>query len=78
MKIDSRVYIQIENRYTYHKSQPEDLFSYQELRSKAKELAYLIEKLCPDNREKSIAHTKLQEFIMFANCSIALSRAEIT
>lgn len=48
---------QIENNFQYHApigKQPE---KYVELREKAKELAYLIHKLCPNSREKSLAMT---------------------
>ena len=62
---------QIENNFKYHtpkEGQPE---KYTALRSKAKELAYLIDELAPQSREKSLAMTKLEESIMWANSSIA-------
>jgi len=62
---------QIENNFKYHtpkEGQPE---KYNELREKAKELAYLIDELCPNSREKSIAMTELEKEIMWANASIA-------
>ena len=62
---------QIEDNFKYHppkEGQPE---KYEDLRSKAKELAYLIDELCPKSREKSLAMTKLEEGIMWANASIA-------
>ena len=61
----------IENVFTYHtpkEGQPE---KYELLRAKAKELAYLIDELCPNSREKSLAMTKLEESSMWANASIA-------
>lgn len=61
----------IETSFTYHAptaGQPE---MYQKLREKAKELAYLIEELVPDGREKSSAITRLEESIMWANKGIA-------
>ena len=59
----------IESAFTYHApKQPE---MYTEIREKAKELAYLIDGLCPDSREKSLAMTKLEECAMWANASIA-------
>jgi len=63
----------IENNFMYHapkEGQPE---KYESLREKGKELAYLIEKLCPDSREKSVAITNLEQVIMWANASIARS-----
>lgn len=61
----------IENNFTYHapkEGQPE---KYEQIRSKAKELAYLIDEVCPNSREKSLAMTKLEEASMWANASIA-------
>ena len=61
----------IENAFTYHapkKGQPE---KYGRIRSMAKDLAYLIDELVPDSREKSLAMTKLEEATMWANAGIA-------
>ena len=61
----------IENNFKYHapkEGQPE---KYTALREKAKELAYLIDELCPDSREKSLAITNLEQATMWANASIA-------
>lgn len=61
----------IENNFRYHapkEGQPE---KYTALRDKAKEFAYLIEELVPDSREKSLALTKLEEAVMWANAGIA-------
>lgn len=61
----------IESAFTYHApklGQPE---MYTEIREKAKELAYLIDSTCPDSREKSLAMTKLEECVMWANAGIA-------
>lgn len=44
---------------------------YEKLRAKARELAELIEVCCPDSREKSLAHTKVEEATMWANAAIA-------
>jgi hypothetical protein len=62
---------QIERAFTYHapkEGQPE---KYQAIRDKAKELAYVIDKETPESREKSLAMTKLEETVMWANASIA-------
>lgn len=63
----------IENNFKYHapkEGQPE---KYHALREKAKELAYLMEKLCPPGREKALAMTQLEQSVMWANASIARS-----
>lgn len=62
---------QIENNFKFHapkEGQPE---KYNAIREKAKELAYLIDKECPNSREKSLAITKIEESVMWANASIA-------
>ncbi len=61
----------IENNYTYHEPKEGQTEKYKALRSKAKELAILIEDTVPNSREKSLAHTKLEEAVMWANAGIA-------
>lgn len=62
---------QIENNYKYHAPRSGQAEKYDQLRSKAKELAYLIDELCPNSREKALANTKLEESMMWANASVA-------
>lgn len=62
---------QIENNFKYHAPKPEQPHKYTQLREKAKELAHLINELCPDSREKSLAITELETSVMWANASIA-------
>lgn len=61
----------IENNFKYHAPKPGQPEKYQELRDKAKELAYLIEEYCEGGREKSLALTNLEQSVMWANASIA-------
>lgn len=61
----------IENAFTYHAPKDGQPAMYQAIREKAKELAYLIDELVPDSREKSLAMTKLEECTMWANAGIA-------
>jgi hypothetical protein len=61
----------IEKSYTYHAPKDGQPERYVEIRNLAKELAYTIDALCPDSRERSIAFTKLDECVMWANASIA-------
>ena len=60
----------IEKRFTYHSPKGKEQ-RFQTLRDNAKSLAYEIKKQCPDSRERSLALTKLEEVIMWANASIA-------
>lgn len=61
----------IEKNFTYHapkEGQPE---KYTVIRDTAKGFALLLNECCPDSREKSLAMTKLEECVMWANASIA-------
>lgn len=62
---------EIENRFTYHAPTGDQPQRYEQLRAKAKELAFLIRDLCPDSRERSHAITQLEDTVMWANASIA-------
>lgn len=62
---------EIDKRFTYHppkEGQPE---IYTELRNAAHALAVLFDIRVPDSREKSLAMTKLEEAVMWANAGIA-------
>jgi len=59
--------------FQYHSPTGDQIKRYQELRAKAKEFVELIDRLCPESREKSLALTKVQESIMWANASIAIN-----
>ena len=61
----------IENAFAYHAPRDGQPEKYQAIREKGKELAYLIDELVPDSREKSLAMTKLEECSMWANAGIA-------
>lgn len=62
---------QIENNFKYHAPKDGQPEKYIQLREKAKELAYLIDELCPNSREKSVALTKLEEVSFWSNASVA-------
>lgn len=62
---------ELENNFKYHSPKEGQPEKYTAIREKAKELAYLIDELCPDSREKSLAITKIEESSMWANASIA-------
>jgi len=61
----------IENRFTYHAPKPGQPEIYQDIRTLAKELALEIDEVVPEGREKSLAFTKLEEAVMWANAGIA-------
>ncbi|WP_025849115.1 DUF7681 family protein [Paenibacillus ehimensis] len=62
---------QIENNFKYHSPKEGQPEKYTAVREKAKELAYLIDELCPNSREKSLALTNLEQAVMWANAGIA-------
>lgn len=62
---------QIENNFKYHSPKEGQPEKYVSIRENAKTLAYLIDKKCPDSREKSLAITKLEEAVFWANASIS-------
>jgi DNA-binding PadR family transcriptional regulator len=61
----------IDNNFTYHEPKGDQPRKYQRLREKGKEVAAIILDSCPDSRERSLALTKLEEAIFWANASIA-------
>ena len=65
--------IDLNKTFTYQAPNSNQIDKYSKLRLFAKEFANLIDELCPESREKSLAITKLQECVMWANASIALN-----
>lgn len=61
----------LQNRFTYHAPHRNQLERYEQLREYVHDLAKRINDMCPDSREKSLAITKLEECVMWANASIA-------
>ena len=62
---------EIENNFSYHTPKEDQPERYEKIRNKAKMLAAYINEKCPDSREKSLAFTKLEEAVMWANAAIA-------
>lgn len=63
--------LDFDRNFTYHAPKPGQPERYESIRAKAKELAILISESCPPGRERSLAFTKLEESVMWANASIA-------
>lgn len=61
----------IEKNFSYHAPKNDQTERYERIRYKAKMLAAYINENCPDSREKSLAMTKLEECVMWANASVA-------
>lgn len=64
-------YDEINTRFTYHTPTYEQQTKYVKIRDRARDLAWLIAEICPESREKSLAITKLEEAVMWANASVA-------
>nr|WP_090873198.1 hypothetical protein [Oceanobacillus limi] len=62
---------QIENNFKYQAPKEGQIARYNVIRTEARELATTINELCPSSREKSLALTKLEEMVMWANAAIA-------
>ena len=62
---------ELENRFTYHAPNTSKAKKYVDIRCTAIDFANEINHFCPDSREKSLALTKLEEVVMWANASIA-------
>jgi len=70
---EEKVNNNLEQRFTYHapkEGQPE---TYAAVHGNALSLACTLEALCPQSRELSLALTKLEEVVFWANASIARS-----
>lgn len=69
--MDSKLLLRLENDFTYHPPKEGQQTRYAALRDKAKEFALLIAELSPVSREQSVALTKVDEAVMWANAAIA-------
>lgn len=61
----------IEQNFTYARPQENQVGRYEEIRNKGKMMAERLSQLCPQSRELSLALTKLEEAVMWANAAIA-------
>lgn len=64
----------LENRFTYHSPDDEDIDKYQLIRGIAKDFAFLLTQHVPEGRELEIAVRKLEEAVFWANAGIARSK----
>jgi len=61
----------LNKRFTYHAPKEGQPQKYENIRKNALALAELLNAMCPDSREKSLAITSLEEAVMWANASIS-------
>jgi hypothetical protein len=62
---------ELENRFTYHEPGELQIKAFKAIREQALDLAETIASLTPESREQSLAITKLEEVVMWANAAIA-------
>ena len=67
---------QLDNIFTYHAPKGDQQQRYVSLREEAKHFAKVINKFCPESREKSLALTAVQQATQWANASIAINESE--
>ena len=72
--ISERTQAQIDKAFEYHAPNPENVLDLVQIRQDAKRFAITIAERCPESRELSIALTKLEEVVMFANAAIVRNR----
>lgn len=61
----------VDNIFTYHAPKGDQQARYVDIRDTAKSLAVHLLNNCPSSRERSLALTKLEESVFWANASIA-------
>lgn len=62
---------ELEKRFTYHSPKGDQAERYTSLRAQGYALARAVYQYVPQSREQSLALTKLEEAIMWANAGIA-------
>lgn len=62
---------EMKTRFTYHSPKEGQPEKYENLRKMARLMASHVEELCPESREKSLAMTKIEEAVFWANAAIA-------
>lgn len=67
----AELYQRIQNDFTFHPPKLDQARRYTETRTNALVLAEKLIKICPVSRELSLALTKLDEVVYWANASIA-------
>jgi hypothetical protein len=61
----------LKNRFIYHAPKDDQPERYETIRAEGYVLAKFIDDLAPESREKSLALTKVEEAVMWANAAIA-------
>lgn len=70
-ELSDETIVEITKRFTYHAPKQDQIPRYTELRETVFALAMGLCQTCPQSRELSVALTKLDEVVMWANAAIA-------
>ena len=62
---------EMEIRFTYHKPMDGQPEIYKLIRDQVHDVAMMLQAICPQSRELSLAITKLEESVMWANAAVA-------
>ena len=62
---------ELHTRFTHHPPSTEQIQSYGLIRNTARSFAELLQRLCPQSRELSLAMTHIEQAVMWANAAIA-------
>lgn len=69
--------VELRNRFAYHPPKtPERSEDHQKIRSECSIFAGMLDHVLPEGREKSLAMTKLEEVMFWANAAIARQGGE--
>lgn len=69
--------IELDHRFSYHEPTPDKTQRYELIRRSALNLVGLLTSECPESRELSLAITKIEEAVFWANASIARNEVEV-
>lgn len=62
---------ELKDRFVYHPPKNDQVKRYQQIRDAGYSMVLTLEVLVPESRERTIALTKLEEVVMWANAAIA-------
>lgn len=66
----------LNNRFTYHPPMPNQIGKFENIRKNARWMVTLFTQMCPKSRELSLAITKIEEAVFWANAAIARNEKE--
>lgn len=67
----------LDYNFVHHSPSQEQIRNYDAVRSKFKEVAELINDICPESREKNVSMTNLEQAMFWANASIARAAVNV-